>query len=340
MRRLLHIGLQSRDGNGAVFRYLAAACIVAVIASASYQAVASDRERRELHAPGRMIRVADTRLHINCTGAGSPTVVLESGSGTSSNIWALVQPRVAAVTRVCSYDRAGFGWSGDRPEAYDPAAALRSLMVAAGEKPPFVLAGHSLGGEYVRICAHEYPGEVAGLVLIATAHPDTGRRDPALAGTTVGPGLMERAGPLLAMVGLFRIWPESLLPEIYREYVGTLRQLPPNAANAELAFIKQTRYYRTVLAELRDLADTGKRVDVARDFADRPLVVISERWTPDPRNATEVASAQVYEELQTAMAGFSRAGSRMVLDGGHVLPVRRAEEVAKAIVAVVFRCRR
>jgi pimeloyl-ACP methyl ester carboxylesterase len=218
-------------------------------------------------------------LHLKCVGAGSPTVVLESGSGASSNVWALVQQIVSRETRVCSYDRVGFGWSDDAPGArpHDRITALRELLAAAGEKGRFVFVGHSLGGEYVRIYAHEHPEDLAGLVFIATSHPDTRRRDPALATASEGPDSIQRLMPVLAAAGVFRCWPESLLPALYRDYLNTLRKLPGACARAELAFVRQTRYHRAVLAEMEDFVAMQARNDAARSLGNIPLVVVSER---------------------------------------------------------------
>ena len=127
-------------------------------------------------APGRMIDVGTHRVHWLCTGHGSPTVVLEAGAGSFSSTWAAVQPQVAAVTRVCSYDRAGMGWSEPAPQrGYSARRVVDDLARAldqAGEKPPFVLVGHSFGGIYVRLFAAEHRSAVAGVVLVDSSHED------------------------------------------------------------------------------------------------------------------------------------------------------------------------
>jgi pimeloyl-ACP methyl ester carboxylesterase len=217
---------------------------------------------------------------------------------------------------------------------------LRALLVSAGEKRPFILAGHSLGGEYARIYACEHPEDVAGLVLIATSHPDVRRRDPALAEMDDGPDPVQRFMPLVAATGLVRFWPESLLPAMYRDYLNTLRKLPSPFADAELAFVRHTRFHRAVLAEMRSLPGLAKRGDTARHLGDIPLFVISERWTPNPADSTELASARIAEELQAELAAFSTAGRRTVLDGGHVLPITRSKQVSEVILNVVAEARK
>jgi pimeloyl-ACP methyl ester carboxylesterase len=121
--------------------------------------------------PGRLVDIGTHRLHIWCVGAGSPTVILESGLGAYSVDWSLVQPALATRTRVCSYDRASYAWSDRGPEPRGLGTSVRELhglLRAAGVPPPFVLVGQSWGGRIVRVYAHTYPSEVAGLVLIDT----------------------------------------------------------------------------------------------------------------------------------------------------------------------------
>ena len=125
--------------------------------------------------PGRLVDVGGRALHFICSGAGSPTVVLEAGAGAFAIDWSLVQPAVARTNRVCSYDRAGSGWSDSGADVDTPARIVRNLhagLVAAGEKAPFVLVGHSMGGVYVRLYQLEYPGEVVGMVLVDPSTED------------------------------------------------------------------------------------------------------------------------------------------------------------------------
>jgi pimeloyl-ACP methyl ester carboxylesterase len=129
-------------------------------------------------APGRLIDVGGRKLHFNCTGPAErtgPTVILEAGASSFAIDWALVQPEIAHAYRVCSYDRAGSGWSDPRPDVETPVrivADLHALLAAAGEKPPYVMVGASAGGLYVRLYQLDYPSEVIGLVLVDPAAED------------------------------------------------------------------------------------------------------------------------------------------------------------------------
>jgi pimeloyl-ACP methyl ester carboxylesterase len=123
--------------------------------------------------PGKLVDLGGHRLHVNCTGKGSPTVVFENGLGDYSIDWALVQPHVASFTRVCTYDRGGYAWSdpGPKPRTFSQLnLELHDALAKLGEQGPFVLVGHSYGGPVVRNFATTYPKDVVGLVFVDSAH--------------------------------------------------------------------------------------------------------------------------------------------------------------------------
>ena len=138
----------------------------------SSQAILSNIDQGKYTPPGQLVDVGGFKLHLHCTGHGSPTVILDTGLGVPASSWALVQREVAKTTRICSYDRAGYGFSEPGPLSRTSeriAEELHALLAAAGEKGPFVLAGHSFGGLNVRLFEHAYPSEVSGMVLIDSA---------------------------------------------------------------------------------------------------------------------------------------------------------------------------
>ena len=125
--------------------------------------------REHFPPPGKLIALETHRLHIHCTGEGRPTVLLESGSGAWSTHWAPVQLKVAAFTRVCSYDRAGLGWSESGPKPHDIQRAVRDLdelLARSGEHGPFVFAGWSFGGSVVWLYVQGHADRSAGLVMV------------------------------------------------------------------------------------------------------------------------------------------------------------------------------
>jgi pimeloyl-ACP methyl ester carboxylesterase len=120
------------------------------------------------------VDAAGRSVYLDCRGAGSPTVVFESGMGEGAGGWGFVFPETAASTRACAWDRPGIGRSTarDRHTALDTVHDLRAALAAAGERGPFVIVGHSLGGVYARIFAAAYRNETAGVVLVDPFTPD------------------------------------------------------------------------------------------------------------------------------------------------------------------------
>jgi len=153
------------------------ATVVIACAVAASVATASVRSSpNAIQATGGFVSVAGHRMYYECSGAGSPTVVLDAGSPDTSATWGWVQPQIGRVTRVCAYDRAGLGRSAAAPAARRTARTqveeLRLLLKAARIPPPYVVVGHSWGGLLARIFAHVYPRETAGVVLVdATTFP-------------------------------------------------------------------------------------------------------------------------------------------------------------------------
>ncbi len=158
-----------------VLKLIVALAIVAVLAGATYQGVATAIERRAVPYPGRMIDAGGHQLHAFCTGTGSPTVVLEAPAGAMSAAWGVLQPRLARLTRTCSYDRAGLGWSESGEGRYDPRRVpdeLHAVLAGAGEQGPFIVIGHGLGASLARLFASRFGDETTALVLIDEPGPN------------------------------------------------------------------------------------------------------------------------------------------------------------------------
>ncbi|MGH2484392.1 MAG: alpha/beta fold hydrolase, partial [Ktedonobacterales bacterium] len=202
------------------------------------------RERRDA-PPGELVNVGGHRMHINLTGKGTgPTVVLDAGLAGFSTDWTLVQREVATFARVCSYDRAGYGWSDPVPGERTSdviVAELHKLLRHAGAPGPYLLVGHSFGGYSVRVFADRYPDEVAGLVLVDPSHeafPDTlpprARRRYERFDALEAPALL--LSEAFARVGLVRLmfardWLSLLdvfapLPQAARATMMRLRAMP------------------------------------------------------------------------------------------------------------------
>jgi pimeloyl-ACP methyl ester carboxylesterase len=149
---------------------------------ATYQSIESSRDRRMNPPPGRFVDVSGHKMHLDCTGQGAPTVVLESGLWDDWVVWYKVQPAISKFAEVCSYDRAGLGFSDPRPDqqpdSSNIAHNLHTLLANAGVNPPYVLVGHSLGGIHILDYQNLYPADVVGMVLVDSGHPDQENRVP------------------------------------------------------------------------------------------------------------------------------------------------------------------
>ena len=175
-RRLLSLGGKSYPGwrkiTERIVLSLVAVAALAVAGSSGWNAIALYRVRHP--PPGKTYLVDGHTMRIDCMGSGSPTIVLDAGLGNDGLIWGGVQPVLAKTTRVCSYDRAGFGWSDALPPPRDAehiATELHGLLAAAGIQGPIVLMGHSIAGIYIREYATRYPTEVAGLIFVDGSTP-------------------------------------------------------------------------------------------------------------------------------------------------------------------------
>jgi pimeloyl-ACP methyl ester carboxylesterase len=234
----------------------------------AYETVQERIDRGQHTMPGRLVDVSDHRLHIFCTGSGSPTVVLEAALGEPSSMmrgW--IQPAVSKDTRVCSYDRAGRGWSDAAEGPQDGIAVatdLHTLLDRSGESGPFVLAGHSAGGAYVLNFANIYPDDVAGVVLLDSMHPEQRAR---LEGWETFYQIFRRASalfPSLYRVGIGRL--------IYRDYAAAL---PTEARGEERDFLPTARHARSLRDEFSELPTALKQAGQLKTLGAKPLIVLT-----------------------------------------------------------------
>ena len=270
--------LRSRSARWLIYAILAALGIAAV--GGSYETVRESLEARAYPMPGQLIDVGDHRLHLHCTGAGSPTVVLEPGLGASSSDLGWIAPAVARDSRVCVYDRAGRGWSDATDGPQDGAhiaADLHTLLERAHVPGPYVLAGHSFGGLYVQSFAAQFPDQVAGMVLLDSTAPKTGPAPPPAAESSSLIGRVSVLLPAVAHLGAGR-----LLNPI--SYGG----LPPRSRDEARANSSTARHLASSIEEFREGSRSMHQASFLTNLDGKPLIVL----TADTGNDAKWQSAQ------------------------------------------------
>lgn len=297
-----------------------------VVLGGLFQAVSTALDRRA-RPQGQMVDVGGYELYLYCTGAsqdGSPTVVLESGLGATSSVWGWIQPEVAKKTQVCSYDRAGMGWSdrGSPPrDAEHIAQDLHTLLTNAGIPGPYVLVGWSYGGLYIREYAGLYGDEVAGLVLMDSSYPDQWASTPERRALYKKVSTQLRLAQVLSRLGVLRVMgllgPDPGLPEPFN-----------HEFKAAFAAAKD---WDTQSAEFLATPAIAAQVKEARFRDDLPLAVLSATV-----HGTPASEEQVWQSWQAEMASLSSNSILHVVDGADHASFWRDPETLKVSIAAIL----
>ena len=293
--------------------------------------------------PQRLVRLPDgRRINLYCLGSGHPTVLLDAGWAGTTWSWSDVQPRLAATTRTCAFDRAGMGYSDPGRAPRDTRAIvsdLRQTLQAAHIAGPYVLVGHSMGALDMRLYASLHAKDAAGLVLVdpASEHQDArmGGRNDAMQAKLTACAEAGEAGKLVAGT-----------PEDER-CVGSPRATLPEAWRAALVAMKRKPgYQRTLQSEYENIATRDSdEIDAARaPLGDLPLIVLTAEKTGQAPGMTPeqvAATTGMWRRMHDETAALSRRGeNRLVLGSGHLIPTEKPEAVIAAVNEVVAAARR
>jgi pimeloyl-ACP methyl ester carboxylesterase len=263
----VHRQLRSRGGRWLLYPVLAVLALASI--GGGYETVREATDARAYPPPGQLIEVGGHRLHLHCTGSGTPTVVLEPGGGEMSSNLGWITPGVARDTRVCVYDRAGRGWSepADTPQDGAQIATDLHTLLQRGHVPgPYVLAGHSFGGLYVLTFAARYPGEVAGMVLVDSTAPAArpGAASPGDGGAYDVMGRVSALASASARLGLGRLYGQFAVVD-----------LPPRSQDEVRASVATASNLRSTIDEYVQAGTSVQQAASLTDFAAKPLVVLT-----------------------------------------------------------------
>jgi pimeloyl-ACP methyl ester carboxylesterase len=309
---------------------LAALPTLAIVGAGS-ERVAESRDARRYPAVGHRVSIGPRQLNIHCEGSGAPTVVYESGKQIPGFFWTPIVARTSAFARSCWYDRAGMGWSDPAPAprtAKEIAADLHALLHAAGERPPYVLVAHSLGGFYARVFNGLYRDEVGGFVLIDPASEDiatrmrsTPRRKPPLS-----PAGMARVAKTLGFLGIPRLLSAPTPPR------------PPSWSASdwrELNALEQEPHAIVANSGEGPYQSLGDEARAAGGFGSTPVLVLSAGHDALPPDALE-EKLTIHRELA---AGSTNGRAVVIEQSGHFIPLEFPDTVVWAVRDVVERLR-
>ena len=292
---------------------LLALVLTGILVGWAYQAIMEARDDRRYPPRGRLVEVSGHRMHIDCKGQGSPTVIIEQGIGVQSLSWSQVNEHLSAITTVCAYDRVGMGHSDpvDHPtSSREVAENLHGLLQAAGVTGDIVLVGWSAGGMYAREYYRQFPDRVKGMVLVDSAHEQQSVRMPPPQDIPFNPIVVYQ---YLAPIGWIRA--SGML-----ERQIAKSPLPIPVKQRLVAVRSKAHMYRTLVAEgegfLADLAENR----APPDLGEMPLIVLTAGKPGDP----------FMTENLTVWLELHRELSRLSTNGKHIIATKSAHAIHRS----------
>jgi pimeloyl-ACP methyl ester carboxylesterase len=306
--------------------------LILVLTTGTYAAglLAKRQLARQNLPPGQWTDIDYYNLHIYCTGEGSPTVILEAGLNDFYVTWAKVQPEIAKSTRVCSYDRAGLGWSQPSPNPRTSAVMaeeLHTLLKNTGIEGPYILVGHSFGGILMRAFAQQYPDQVAGMVLVDSAYEEQVSRLPFLKDSTDELVAQFRTLLFLSSSGLMALFPEAI-PN---------RGLPESAYRQYQAVLATTDYFNGAIAETTTFYSGTPQIG-PMSLGDLPLIVLR-HGIPDVTGDNDSQQARFEQEwikMQDELTALSSSSRQIIAEqSGHYIQIDQPQLVIEAILDLI-----
>lgn len=321
LRRVARLGNRPVSRGRKITERVVLSCIsvaaVAIAASSAWNAIALHM----VHPPGQQFVVDGHPMRIDCMGRGSPAIILDAGLGNDGLIWGGVQPVLAKTTRVCSYDRAGFGWSDPRPLPRDAdhiATELHGLLTAAGVQRPVVLMGHSIAGIYIRDYATRYPADVAGLIFVDGSTP-LQNRNPAFRAEFAGHS-MDWARKL-QMQALFVAGVPRLFGQCSQPFPGF------DAVAAKLQAEDLCRRGTAADGEAASFDRSGEETVRTGPYGALPILIFSQ----DPgRDNSSIA--QAWNQMQEDLKKLSTRSRRIIAKGStHYIQLDRPDLIEREV---------
>ena len=314
---------------------IASLCFLLLLVPALWNLAIVKWEHFRNPVPGALYEIDGAQMHIDCTGSGSPTVVLEHAATASYLLWRKVQPELSQITRVCSYDRAGHGWSSTREEPRDAktiAHELHSLLDQAGVKRPFIYVGHSAGGLYVREYAKEFPDELDGVALLEASSPQQIDELPGWRKSWEEDTLERRR----------TLWKDKLRQwsgwdRLFGHCQVKVSQQDRPYAGQYQAMQCRPSYVDADDSELPDFDTSSKQAAGLREFGQIPLLIISRDPSKDASaSPNDIVSVQVWQQEQENAKRLSPLSWRIIAKGsGHMVPLDRPDLVISQLISLV-----
>ncbi len=313
---------------------LLALVAVLLMIGAGYEASMRRQTLVNYPVPGRLVDIGGRKIQLDCRGSGAPLVVLEAGLDMNGSLaWAKVHDSIAVTTRTCAYSRAGVMWSDDNPgqqSAVGIATDLQAALQGAGEKAPYVMVGHSLGGPYIMTFTKLHEADVAGLVFVDASHPEQVQRFKEILGRELEPpiGLMKVASAL-GWTGIVRV-AMSGVPA-----TDSVRRTTSAYAPTSLG---------PMLEELDAMDSTMAVAGGFRQLGNRPLVVLTAMAPVDTATLKQmkmtveenVKFRGAWKELHDDEASWSTQSEHIeVPDATHYIQNDRPDIVIAAVRKVV-----